>query len=116
MNNVNETGRLANDPELSYTPGGATVVHFDIAVRKKTSDRNAPPDYFPVTCWNQTAEFAHKYLHKGRLIALSGHLATKKWTDRCDQNRKDVYIVADSIEPLDSGKAAPSEGNYEEGQ
>lgn len=114
MNDVKEIGRLANDPELSYTPGGAAVAHFDIAVQKKTSDRNAPPNYFPVTCWNHTAEFASKHLHKGRLIAISGHLDTNRWKDKHDQNRKDVYIVADSIEPLDSPRAGGGEpaGDY----
>ena len=108
MNKVQEIGRLANDPELSYTNGGAAVAHFDLAVRRKTSDRNAPPNYFPITCWGHTAEFANKHLHKGRLIAVDGHLETNKWTDKHDQNRKDVYVVADSIEPLDSPKAGGS--------
>ena len=119
MNDVKEIGRLANDPELSYTPGGATVAHFDIAVQKKTSDRNAPPNYFPVTCWGRTADFAEKYLSKGRLVAISGHLDTNRWKDKHDQNRKDVYIVADNIDPLDSPKAGqPAEdygGSYDGG-
>lgn len=119
MNDVKEIGRLANDPELSYTPGGTTVAHFDIAVQKKTSDRNAPPNYFPVTCWGRTADFAEKYLSKGRLVAISGHLDTNRWKDKHDQNRKDVYIVADNIEPLDSPKAGqPAEdygGSYDGG-
>lgn len=119
MNDVKEIGRLANDPELSYTPGGATVAHFDIAVQKKTSDRNTPPNYFPITCWGRTADFAEKYLSKGRLVAISGHLDTNRWKDKHDQNRKDVYIVADNIEPLDSPKAGqPAEdygGSYDGG-
>lgn len=115
MNDVKEIGRLANDPELSYTPGGATVAHFDIAVQKKTSDRNAPPNYFPVTCWGRTADFAEKYLSKGRLVAISGHLDTNRWKDKHDQNRKDVYIVADNIEPLDSPKAGQPAEDYGDG-
>lgn len=117
MNDVKEIGRLANNPELNYTPGGAPVAHFDLAVKKNTSDRNAPPNYFPITCWNHTAEFAEKYLTKGRLVAISGHLDTNKWTDKQGQNHKDVYIVADSIEPLDSPKAAQPDtgGGYDGG-
>lgn len=110
MNDVKLIGRLANDPELNYTPGGATVVHFDLAVAKKTSDRNAPPDYYPITCWNNTAEFAHKYLTKGRMIAIDGHLGTNKWRDKFDQNRKDITITADNIEPLSPAKNRDNAG------
>lgn len=109
MNDVKEIGRVANSPELSYTNGGVAVAHFDIAVQRKTSDRNAPPNYFPVTCWGHTAEFAEKHITKGRLIAISGHLETNRWKDKHDQNRKDVYIVADNIEPLDSPRAGAAD-------
>ena len=112
MNSMNVIGRLVDNPELSYTAGGTPVTHFDLAVPKNTKDKDAPPNYFPVTCWNHTAEFAAKYLTKGRRIAISGRLDTSKWTDKFDQNRKDVFIVADNIEPLDSGRG----GANEEGQ
>lgn len=111
MNDVKLIGNLANNPELSYTPGGSTVAHFDLAVPKKTSDRSTPPDYFRITCWNQTAEFAKKYLTKGRKIAVSGHLGTSKWTDKFDQNRKDVTITADNIEPLGPAKNRDNAGD-----
>lgn len=110
MNDVKLIGRLANDPELSYTTGGSAVAHFDLAVPKKTSDKNAPPDFFPITCWNHTAEFANKYLTKGRQIAVNGHLGTNKWPDKYGQNRKDITITADNIEPLGSAKNRDNSG------
>lgn len=97
LNSVNLQGRLAQAPELRYTQGGVPLVHFDLAVEAPSRDKNTPPDYFPIVCWREQAEFVTRYLTKGRQIVVEGKLTTNRWTDREGHNRKDLEITANRI-------------------
>lgn len=105
LNSVNLLGRLAQDPELRSTTGGTSVTSFDLAVPSLSKDREAPPDYIPVVCWGQTAEFACRYLGKGRQIVVEGRVSTRKWTDTDGKNRKAVEVTASRLHFADSNKA-----------
>ena len=78
----------------------ATVAHFDIAVQKKTSDRNAPPNYFPVTCWGRTADFAEKYLSKGRKVCVVGEPRAHGWIGQDKDAKAEIEMSADEVEFL----------------
>ena len=62
MNSVNLIGRLARDPELSYTPQTQTAAcRMTIAVdrpRKKGEEQKA--DFIRVTVWGDQAENCNK--------------------------------------------------------
>lgn len=105
LNSVNLLGRLAQDPELRSTTGGTSVTSFDLAVPTLSKDREAPPDYIPIVCWGQTAEFACRYLGKGRQIVVEGRVSTRKWTDADGKNRKAVEVTASRLHFADSNKA-----------
>lgn len=92
LNSVNLQGRLAQAPELRYTQGGVPVVRFDLAVEADSKD--APPDYIPIVCWREQAEFVDRYLTKGRQVIVEGKLTTNKWTDKNGTKRKDVEVTA----------------------
>lgn len=95
-------GRLTKDLELKTTTSGKLVTSFDLAVNVPGQDRNAPPDYIPIVCWEKLADFATKYLSKGRQIVVVGRIKTRKWTDENGKNRKAVEIVASNIYFADS--------------
>lgn len=66
MNKVFLMGRLAADPELRYTTGGAAVATFTLAVdRPKYKDKEQETDWPQIIAWRQKAEFAANYLTKG---------------------------------------------------
>lgn len=106
LNTVNLLGRLAQDPELRSTATGTSVTSFDLAVNVPSKDRETPPDYIPIVCWGQTAEFACRYLTKGRQIVVEGRISTRKWTDNDGKNRKAVEVTASRLHFADSNKAA----------
>lgn len=105
LNNVNLLGRLAQDPELRSTPEGKSVTNFNLAVPKPSKDRETPPDYIPIVCWNQTAEFACRYLTKGRQIVVEGRISTREWTDADGKYRKAVEVTASRLHFADSNRA-----------
>ena len=104
LNRVVLVGRLTRDPEMKYTPQGVAVAQLGIAVNRVTKGENGDyeVDFFNVTAWRRTAEFASQYLTKGRLVSVDGRLQTRSWTDQqSGQKRTAFEIVADNIESLD---------------
>ena len=98
LNHVEILGRLAQEPEIRYTQQGTPVASFDLAVQVPSKDRNTPPDYIPIVCWRERAEFCGRYLSKGRQIVVEGRISTRKWKDeKTGQNRKAVEVVASNI-------------------
>lgn len=104
-------GRLTRDPEVKYTQNGITVANFDLAVNVPSRDRNTPPDYIPIICWRERAEFARNYLSKGRQIVVEGSIKTRKYTAQDGSNRKVMEVVADHIYFADSGNGGGNAGN-----
>ena len=83
-------------------------------------------DFFPVICFRQTAEFAAKYLSKGRKVAVEGSLQTRSYDAQDGSKRYITEVIADSIEFCDSkpegtqkaaapaAPAAPAQGGFVE--
>jgi single-strand DNA-binding protein len=120
LNRVVLIGRLANDPELKYTPSGIAVATFTLAVnRVPNSQGEREADFVPIVAWRQSAEFAANYLTKGRLVAVDGKLQIRSWVAQDGTRRKSAEVVADNLRSLDKPKEhteAPAVANTEESQ
>ena len=81
LNHVELLGRLAQEPEIRYTQSGTAVASFDLAVQVPSKNKDAAPDYIPIVCWRERAEFCGRYLSKGRQIVVEGRISTRKWKD-----------------------------------
>ena len=104
LNRVVLVGRLTRDPELKYTPAGVPVAQMGIAVNRFTKNEQGDyeVDFFNVTAWRRTAEFAQNYLTKGRLVSVDGRLQTRSWVDQTSGQKRTAFeIVADNLEGLD---------------
>lgn len=110
LNHVTLLGRLAQDPTVRQTQTGVSVASFDIAVQVPSKDRNTPPDWIPIVCWRETADFAGRFLSKGRQIVVEGRIASRKYTAQDGSNRKVVEVVASRIYFADSGSAGNQSG------
>lgn len=99
MNTVNLIGRIARDVELKYTPAGKAVAHLTIAVDRGFGE-NKQTDWLPVTCWEQSAEFAANHLEKGRLVSVEGRLQSRQWEDNEGKKRTSYDVVARQINGL----------------
>lgn len=118
MNSCNLVGRLTHDPELKATPNGVSVCSFSIAVnRPRVKDTT---DFLNCVVWRQGAEYLAKFGHKGSLVAVSGTLTSRKYTDKEGNNRTTFEVIADNVslcESRQSGQASassPTIGDFEE--
>jgi single-strand DNA-binding protein len=103
-NHIVLVGRLVADPELRQTQAGVPVTSFRIAVdRPKGRDGGEKQtDFFGVSIWRQRAERAAEFLSKGRLVLIAGRVQIREYTDRDNNKRTAVDVVADDFQMLDS--------------
>lgn len=102
MNRVILMGRLARDPVVRTTQSGRQVARMTIAVdrpRAKDGTRNA--DFIGLVAWEKTAEFAQKYLGKGKQILIEGRIQTGSY-EKDGQKRYTTDVICDRIEFADS--------------
>lgn len=102
MNKVILIGNLANDPESRTTQSGIAQCSFRIAVQRRYKGANGEreADFLPVVCWRQTAEFAQRYLAKGRKVAVEGSIQTRSYDAQDGSKRYVTEIIADSVEAV----------------
>lgn len=110
LNAITLIGRLTADPELRYTPSGAAVANFTIAVDRKFS-KNDETDFIPVVAWQRLAEICNEYLHKGKLVCIQGSLQTRSYEDKDGNKRKAFEVKADEMVMLDKGSQGGGQGN-----
>ena len=97
-------GTLGRDPEVRATPSGAKVVNFSVAVERGFGDR-AVTDWRNIVAWGPLADFAEKYLKKGKGVFISGELQDRSWDDKETGKKRTVTeIRADRIEFADDGQ------------
>ena len=102
MNKVILIGNLANDPESRTTQNGIAQCSFRLAVQRRFKGANGEreTDFLPVVCWRQTAEFAQRYLAKGRKVAVEGSIQTRSYAAQDSSKRYVTEIIADSVEAV----------------
>lgn len=114
MNKVILSGFLANNPESRTTVSGVTTCTFRLAVQRRfaNKDGNRESDFLTIVCWRQTADFASRYLLKGRRVAVEGSIQTRSYDAQDGSKRYVTEIIADNIEALDKAEQkaeAPSD-------
>ena len=105
LNHIVIMGRMVRDPELRRTGSGIAVAGFSVAVERDFPSKEGgekETDFIDCVAWRQTGEFVGKYFRKGRMIAVSGRLQTRSWTDKDGNKRRATEIVADNVYFADS--------------
>ena len=104
MNKVILIGNIASDPESRTTQSGVAQCSFRLAVQRRYKGANGEreADFLPVVCWRQTAEFAQRYLAKGRKVAVEGCIQTRSYDAQDGSRRYVTEIIADSVEAVGS--------------
>ena len=111
MNSVILIGRLAKDPELSYTPNTQTAAcRLTLAVDRPKRNGEAQgndyvrsADFIIVTVWGRQAETSDRYLSKGRQVAVMGRIQTGSYKNRSGETVYTTDVVADRVEFLGGG-------------
>lgn len=112
MNNVSLVGRLTREPELRRTGDGTAVCTYSLAV-KRPMVKDAT-DFPEIVSWRQSAEYLAQYGHKGDVVAVSGTLQSREWTDKDGNKRKQWEVVTTNVELLSDKKN--NEGNTQPAQ
>ena len=102
VNQITLIGRLVAAPDPRETPSGKHVTTARIAVQA-----GSHPDFFDVVLWGQMADFATRYLTKGRLVYVAGRLSSRQWQATDGSTRRTVEIVANRLQAL-SRKSTPA--------
>ena len=112
LNHIVIMGRLCKDVELRHTGNNVPVASFTIAVDRdfKAAGGEKETDFIDIVAWRNTAEFASKYLSKGRMAVVSGRLQMRKWTDKEGNKRVSAEIVAENVYFGDSKNSSASDG------
>jgi Single-strand binding protein family len=75
---VTIVGNLTDDPEVSFTPNGAAVCNFRVAVTARIKDgdtwRDGDTSFYRITAWRQLATHIGDSLAKGNRVIVVGQL------------------------------------------
>jgi single-strand DNA-binding protein len=100
---VTITGNLTDDPELKFTPTGAPVANFRIAVTARVRDgetwRDGDTSFFRINVWRQLAEHVADSLSKGDRAVVIGRLKSRSWETPEGERRSVVEVEADEVAP-----------------
>src|ERR671938_220548 len=94
LNKVMIIGNVGRDPEMRYTPNGAAVTSFSVAVsRRWTTPGGESKD---------EAETCNQLVTKGRKVYIEGRLQTRSWEGQDGQKRYRTEVVAQNMLLLDN--------------
>ena len=101
---VSLVGNLTDDPELRFTPNGAAVASFRLAVTPRVKDgegwRDGETSFFRVNAWRDLAEHLTDSLSKGTRVVVLGRLKARSWEDKDTGERRSVVEVeAEEVAP-----------------
>lgn len=101
--NVTLVGNLTADPTLRFTPSGAPVATFGLAVNRRWKGQNdqwqEQVSFFNVTCWRDLAQNVAESVDKGTRVVVSGRLEQRSYENREGEKRSVVEVTADDIGP-----------------
>ncbi|EAE4372877.1 single-stranded DNA-binding protein [Listeria monocytogenes] len=103
MNRVVLVGRLTKDPELRYTPAGAAVATFTLAVNRpfKNGQGEQEADFIQCVVWRKPAENVANFLKKGSLAGVDGRVQTRNYEGNDGKRVYVTEIVAESVQFLE---------------
>lgn len=126
LNQVTLAGNVGRDAEMRYTPSGAAVTTFSLAVSEsKKNDAGEWEDgdtlWVTVVAWNELAErladdSGYTFAHKGRNMFVQGRLRHRKYERKDGTEGWALEVIANIVKPLDKseGQASNVETRYGE--
>lgn len=118
MNLVVLMGRLTRDPEIRMTQGDnpMSIAKYTLAVdrrysRNQQNNGQQTADFISCTAFGRNAEFAEKYLRKGKKIIVNGRLQTGSYVNKDGVKVYTTDVIVDNQEFAES-KNAESAGGY----
>ncbi len=102
-NTITLVGNITDDPELRFTPSGAAVANFTVAVNRRINRDGQWEDkldgFFRCNCWRDMAENVAESLQKGSRVMVVGRLQQRQWEDKDGNKRSSFEIQVDEVGP-----------------
>ena len=108
MNHLMIIGNLTRDPEMKATRDGKELCQFTVAVARK-KDRETS-DFFRVTAWGELGKNCHRFLAKGKKVAVTGSVSASAYSANSGEIRASLDVFAEQVEfltPKESGAETP---------
>lgn len=99
VNRVTLLGNVTKDPDLRYTPGGASVMSFSLATNrryKKGEEWVDEPSFHNIVVWNN-AEGLSQRIRKGTRLYIEGRLQSRSWEDKEGKKQYKTEVVSDRV-------------------
>lgn len=114
VNKVILLGNLGQDPEVRSLSNGAKVANFSIATSdnytNKEGVRVEQTEWHRIELWDNLANIAEQYLHKGDSAYVEGRIRTEEYTDKEGIVRKAVKIRGTALTLVGGRKPENQEG------
>ena len=105
MNNWTGIGRLCKDVEVREN-NEVKVARYTLAVDRRFKRDNEPTaDFIPCVAFGKGAEFAEKYLSKGKKIAVTGRIQTGSYQNKDGRTVYTTDVIVESQEFVESKNA-----------
>ena len=88
------TGRITKDVVLRTTTGGTSVADGTLATNHKFGETDEV-SFVDLVFWGQKAEFASKFLTKGKAVLVEGRLQQQRWEKDGEKRSKMVVVIED---------------------
>ncbi len=101
-NSVTLVGNLTRDPELRYTPSGAGVASFGLAVNRRyqqNGEWQEQVSFFNIVAWSELGENAAASLRKGMRVIVTGRLEQRSYETKEGEKRSVTEVRADELGP-----------------
>lgn len=104
INSVVLVGRLTRDPELRYTPSGAAVASFTVAIDRRFTNQQGQreADFINCVMWRKAAENFANFTHKGSLVGIEGRIQTRSYENQQGQRVYVTEVLAENFSLLES--------------
>lgn len=106
VNKVILVGRLGQDPKVRYFENKSCVAEISLATSETYTDKDnnkiEQTEWHKVVFWNNIAQVAEKYLHKGDMVYVEGKLRTKNYEDKDKIKRYVTEVYANTLTMLSS--------------
>lgn len=121
LNRVTLIGNLTRDPNLRYTPSGASVCSFGLATNRSWTpadggEKQEKAEFHNIVAWGKLADICGQLLHTGDKVYLEGRIQTRDWKTDDGQDRRITEIVIENMILLNSrsGKGGSDDMNIED--
>lgn len=121
VNYVLLSGRLTDDPQMTFTPKGTPVTKFRVASSRLYKDPltggwKEDTLFIDIKTFGELAERCHKRLSKGSPVLLEGRLNYRAWETPDGQKKSLIEIIGFRIQFLEKkAEEIPEEIPEEEG-